>query len=64
MAFKPDLFLSMNKQKILKNYLNKDKDNFKNSEYLSKYGLYLPSYSSLKKKDIKWIATQVNNILN
>jgi len=57
-------FYPMNKQKILKNYFNKDKDDFKNSEYLSKYGLYLPSYFSLKKKDIKWIATQVNNILN
>ena len=53
----------MNKQSILKNYLNKNKDNFKNSEYLSKYGLYLPSYFSLKKKDIEWIAKQVNNII-
>ena len=56
-------FYPMNKQSILKNYLNKNKDNFKNSEYLSKYGLYLPSYFSLKKKDIEWIAKQVNNII-
>ena len=57
-------FYPMNKQPILKNYLNGNRENFKNSEYLSKYGLYLPSYFSLNKQDIKWIAKQVNNILN
>ena len=41
----------MNKQKILKKYLKKSKEKFKNSEYLSKYGLYVPSYYNLKKKE-------------
>jgi len=53
-------FFPMNKQKILKKYLKKRKEKFKNSEYLSKYGLYLPSYYDLKKKDIYFICNQVN----
>ena len=59
-------FYPMNKQKILKKYIkhNHNNEKFKNSEYISKYGLYLPSYFNLKNKDIKWISYQVNNYLS
>ena len=57
-------FFPMNKQKILKKYLKKSKEKFKNSEYLSKYGLYVPSYYNLKKKDIYFICNQINKYTN
>ena len=56
-------FYPMNKQKILKKFLKKSGEKFINSEYISKYGLYLPSYYNLKKKDIYYICNQVNNFL-
>ena len=56
-------FYPMNKQKILKKFINKSKEKFINSEYISKYGLYLPSYFDLKKKDIYYICDQVNSLL-
>ena len=43
-------FYPMHKQKILKNFLKQKNETFENSEYISKYGLYLPSYFDLKKK--------------
>ena len=53
----------MHKQKILKNFnfINKN-DKFYNSEYISKYGLYLPSSINLKYNQIKYIADQLNNV--
>ena len=36
---------------------------FPNSSYLSKYGIYLPSYFKLKKKDIDYISSVINKIL-
>ena len=56
-------FYPMNKQKILKKYIKQRNENFKNSDYISKYGLYLPSYFDLKKKDIYFICNQINNFL-
>jgi perosamine synthetase len=56
-------FYPMNKQKILKKHLKQKKVNFKNSEYISNYGLYLPSYFDLKKNDVEWIAKKINSIL-
>ncbi len=56
-------FFPMNKQKILKKFLKVKNEKFKNSEYISKYGLYLPSYFDLKKKDIYFICNQINNFL-
>ena len=56
-------FYPMHKQKILKNFLKQKNETFENSEYISKYGLYLPSYFDLKKKDVFWISNQVNNCL-
>ena len=45
------------KMKIFKN------KNFPNSFYLARYGLYLPSYFKLKKKDIDYISSAINKIL-
>ena len=56
-------FWPMHKQNILKKMnLVKDK-NFPNSEYISTYGLYLPSYLGLKKKDLDQIISVLNKIL-
>ena len=56
-------FYPMNKQKILKKYLKNTKDKFINSEYISNFGLYLPSYYDLKKIDIKYISKKVHEYL-
>ena len=56
-------FYPMNKQKILKKFLKQKSERFKNSEYISKYGLYLPSYFNLQKKDVHFICGQVNKFL-
>ena len=57
-------FFPMNKQKILKKLklVNKN-EKFPNSEYISKYGIYLPSSINLKYSQIKYICDQVNKIL-
>ena len=56
-------FWPMHKQKIFK-YLNIDKSNkFKNSEYISKYGFYLPSSLSLKNHEIDYICDKINSII-
>jgi perosamine synthetase len=56
-------FWPMNKQKILKNY-NFKRNDFKNSEYSSKYGFYLPSSLSLKRFEIDFICKKLNEILS
>tara|TARA_B100000780_G_scaffold7227_1_gene5452 strand:- start:592 stop:1713 length:1122 start_codon:yes stop_codon:yes gene_type:complete len=56
-------FYPMNKQRILSDFLKKDKDKYPNSELISKYGLYLPSYYDLKTKDVKAICHEVNALL-
>ena len=57
-------FWPMHKQKILKKY-HKDKNKkFINSNYLSKYGLYLPTSLSLKNNQIDFICKKVNKILS
>jgi perosamine synthetase len=57
-------FWPMNMQKIFK---KKDKidisGNYKNSEYISKYGLYLPSSLDIRSNQIKFICDKVNSIL-
>ena len=56
-------FWPMHKQKILKNLKLHNSKQFKNSEYISKYGFYLPSSLSLKKNEIDYICRKVNLIL-
>ena len=56
-------FWPMHKQSIFKKMKLFKKEKFPNSTYLSRYGLYLPSYFSLKENDIKKITRIVNTIL-
>ena len=56
-------FWPMHKQYVFKKMKIFNKNKFPNSSYLSKYGLYLPSYFHLKKKDINYISSVINNIL-
>lgn len=56
-------FWPMHKQKILKNLKLHNSNQFKNSEYISKYGFYLPSSLSLKKSEIDYICKKINLIL-
>ena len=55
-------FWPMNKQKILKKY-NINKQNFKNSEYISENGFYLPTSLTLKNEEIDYICSCVNEII-
>ena len=56
-------FWPMHKQKILKNLKLNSSKNFKNSEYLSKFGFYLPSGLTLKNKEIDYICRIINKLL-
>ena len=57
-------FWPMHKQKIFKEkYKINTSGNYKNSEYISKYGLYLPSSLDIKSNQIKFICDKVNTIL-
>jgi perosamine synthetase len=55
-------FWPMHKQTILKNLNIKLKKKFPNSEYLSKYGFYLPSGIGIRKKQIKKVCLEINRI--
>jgi perosamine synthetase len=55
-------FWPMHKQKILKNFILQGSKKFPHSEYISKYGFYLPSSLSLKKAEINYICKKVNLI--
>ena len=57
-------FWPMHKQKILKKKYQINKNsNYKNSEYISKFGLYLPSGLNIKTTQIRFICNKVNSIL-
>ncbi len=56
-------FWPMNKQNIVKKYNIKLNGNFKNSEMISKYGLYLPSGLGTTQKEIKYICDKLNSII-
>ena len=56
-------FWPMHKQKMLKNFNFYNSNKFTNSEYINKYGLYLPSSLSLKNDEIKYICNCVNKII-
>jgi perosamine synthetase len=58
-------FWPMHKQKVFKKgyKINSTTNNYKNSEYISKYGLYLPSSLNIKSNQIKFICDKVNFIL-
>ena len=54
-------FWPMHKQEILIKLKEVKYKKYPNSEFISKYGLYLPSYVDLKKKDLDKIINIVNN---
>ena len=57
-------FYPMTSQKIFKQLkVFKKKRKYPNSEFISKFGLYLPSYFKMKNSDIVYIANIVNKIL-
>ncbi len=57
-------FWPMHKQDIFKKMKLFNKDKYPNSLYLSKYGIYLPSYFDLKNSEINYISSIVNRILS
>ena len=57
------LFLGMHEQPIFKKMKLFKKGNYPNTEYLSKYGLYLPSGLRLNKSKIKFICRTLKRIL-
>ena len=56
-------FWPMNKQTILKKLGIKFKSKFPNSEYLAKYGFYLPSGLGITTKQIRFICKNLNKII-
>ena len=54
-------FWPMHKQKLLTKYKFNSKD-YKNSEYISKYGFYLPTSLKLKNSEIDYVCRCVNKI--
>ena len=57
-----EFFWPMNKQDALKKYNLRLKKNYKNSEYISKYGFYLPSGLYTSDKDINYICKSIKKI--
>ena len=59
-----DFFWPMHKQKIFKK-MKIFKTNYKypNSEYLSKYGFYIPSYLGISRKTMSYISKTLNHII-
>ena len=57
-------FWPMHRQKVLKKMSFYNSKKFPNSDYLSKYGFYLPSSLTLTKSKIKYISNCVNQITN
>jgi perosamine synthetase len=55
-------FWPMHKQKVLKNYDFYNSDKYKNSDYISKYGFYLPSSLNLTVSEIGYVCRKVNQI--
>jgi len=56
-------FWPMHKQTVLKKIGIKFKNKFPNSEYLAKYGFYLPSGLGITKKQIRFICKNLNQII-
>ena len=59
-----EFFWPMNKQDAFKKKHLKLVSNYKNSEYLSKYGFYLPSGLDTSDKDINYICQSIKKIKN
>jgi len=57
-------FWPISNQDVFKNYSFYDLKKYKNSNYLSKYGLYLPNYLGMKKKEIIYVCDKLKKIIN
>jgi len=55
-------FFPMHRQPILRKYKRYNSKKFPNSDYISKYGFYIPSYLNLKNKDIIYISEELKKI--
>jgi perosamine synthetase len=55
-------FWPMHKQTVLKKLNIQFNKKFPNSEYLSKYGFYLPSGIGIKKEQVKKVCLEINKI--
>ena len=58
------LFLGMHEQPVFKKMKLFKNDSFPNTEYISKYGLYLPSGLRLSKSKIELICKTLKRILS
>ena len=59
-----NFFVPMHKQKIFKKMkIFKTKYKYPNSEYLSKYGFYIPSYIGISRKTMSYISKTLNYII-
>ena len=56
-------FWPMHEQDIFKKMKLFKKENFPNSSYIARYGLYLPSYFKLRNDEIDYISKIVNRVL-
>ena len=56
-------FWPMNKQKALRDLGLFKKQKYPNSEFLSKYGLYVPASLDITSKEITYVCSAINNIL-
>lgn len=54
-------FFPLHQQPIVKKFFGKSNKSFPNSEFISKYGLYLPSELGIKKKEIEYISKTLIN---
>ena len=57
-------FWPISNQDAFKNYPFYNSNKFKNSNYLSKYGLYLPNYLGIKKSEIIYVCNKLKKIIN
>ena len=57
-------FWPISNQDVFKSYSFYDVKKYKNSNYLSKYGLYLPNYLGMKKKEIVYVCDKIKKIIN
>ena len=57
------IFYPFNKTKIYKKFLNKN-DKYTNSENFFKFGISLPTYNGIKKKEINYICDKINKFCN
>jgi perosamine synthetase len=56
-------FYGLHMQNILKKIVKKN-SKCANTEYISKYGFYIPSGLNINKKELNTVSSTVNNLIN